>query len=64
MRTTSDMGCGRSSGIGAIITEAAAAVVAQARKDGLPYITATHDRNNPRSGAVMKKARDAIPVFL
>lgn len=38
-----------------IITEAAAAVVAQARKDGLPYITATHDRNNPRSGAVMKK---------
>lgn len=25
------------------------------RKDGLPYITATHDRNNPRSGNVMRK---------
>ena len=23
--------------------------------DGLSYITATHDENNPRSGAVMKK---------
>lgn len=27
----------------------------QVKKDGLPYITATHDRNNPRSGNVMKK---------
>ena len=25
------------------------------KKDGLPYITATHDRNNPRSGNVMQK---------
>ena len=25
------------------------------KKDGLLYITATHDRNNPRSGNVMKK---------
>lgn len=37
-----------------IITEAGKAVVAQVKKDGLPYITATHDRNNPRSGSVMK----------
>lgn len=38
-----------------IVTEAGKAVVEQVRKDGLPYITATHDRNNPRSGNVMKK---------
>lgn len=37
-----------------IITEAGKAVVAQVKKDGIPYITATHDRNNPRSGNVMK----------
>ena len=30
-------------------------VVGQVKKDGLPYITATHDRNNPRSGNVMQK---------
>ena len=33
-----------------IVTEAGKAVVEQVKKDGLPYITATHDRNNPRSG--------------
>lgn len=38
-----------------IVTEAGKAVVEQVRKDGLPYITATHDKNNPRSGNVMKK---------
>lgn len=38
-----------------IVTEAGKAVVGQVRKDGLPYITATHDRNNPRSGNVMQK---------
>ncbi len=38
-----------------IVTEASKAVVEQVRKDGLPYITATHDRNNPRSGTVMQK---------
>lgn len=37
-----------------IATEAGKAVVAQVQKDGLPYITATHDRNNPRSGGVMR----------
>lgn len=38
-----------------IITEAGKAVVEQLKKDGIPYITATHDVNNPRSGEVMKK---------
>ena len=39
-----------------IVSEAAKAVVEQVKKDGLPYITGTHDRNNPRSGMVMQKA--------
>ncbi len=38
-----------------IITEAGRAVVERLKKDGLPYITATHDVNNPASGAVMRK---------
>ncbi|MBS1363649.1 MAG: GNAT family N-acetyltransferase [Bacilli bacterium] len=38
-----------------IVSEAAKAVVEQVKKDGLPYITATHDVNNPKSGNVMKK---------
>lgn len=38
-----------------IVTEAGKAVVEQVKKDGLPYITATHDKNNPRSANVMKK---------
>ena len=38
-----------------IVSEAAAAVVRQAQMDGLPYLTATHDVRNPRSGAVMKR---------
>ncbi len=37
-----------------ILTEAGKAVVEQVKKDGLPYITATHDRNNPGSGGVMQ----------
>lgn len=36
-------------------TEAARAVVARLKKDGMPYITATHDIRNPRSGGVMKQ---------
>lgn len=36
-------------------TEGAAAVIHQLKKDGLPYITATHDRENPASGGVMKR---------
>lgn len=38
-----------------IISEAAFALVEQVKKDGLKYITATHDVNNPNSGGVMKK---------
>ena len=38
-----------------IVTEAGKAVVEQVKKDGLPYITATHDIHNPRSGGVMKR---------
>lgn len=38
-----------------IITEACRAVIQQAKKDGIAYITATHDRNNPASGRVMQK---------
>lgn len=38
-----------------IVTEASKAVVEQLKKDGIVYITATHDINNPSSGSVMKK---------
>ncbi len=38
-----------------IVTEAGKAVIAQLPRDGVPYITATHDVNNPKSGAVMKR---------
>ena len=37
-----------------IVTEAAKAVVAKLKQAGLPYLTATHDQNNPRSGGVMQ----------
>lgn len=37
-----------------IVQEASRAVVEQVKKDGMPYITATHDINNPRSGNVMQ----------
>ena len=37
-----------------IVSEAGKAVIEQIKNDGLPYITATHDRNNPRSGYVMQ----------
>lgn len=38
------------------MTEAAAAVVERLRADGLPFLTATHDADNPKSGAVMECA--------
>lgn len=38
-----------------IATEASLALAAQLKKDGVPYITATHDRNNPKSGDVMRQ---------
>ena len=38
-----------------ITTEAALAFTERVRQAGIPYITATHDVSNPRSGEVMKK---------
>lgn len=38
-----------------IVTEASKAVLEQVKKDGLLYVTATHDVKNPRSGGVMKQ---------
>lgn len=38
-----------------LMTEAGRAVLRQIERDGLRYVTATHDVNNPRSGAVMKQ---------
>jgi len=38
-----------------IITEAGSRVIEQLKVSGVPYITATHDVNNPRSGRVMEK---------
>lgn len=38
-----------------IVTEAGRSVIEQLRKDGIPYLTATHDVNNPASGRVMEK---------
>lgn len=38
-----------------LATEACKAVVEQVKKRGIPYITATHDVNNPRSGGVMRQ---------
>lgn len=35
--------------------EACLAVIEQLKKEGIPFITATHDINNPDSGAVMRK---------
>ena len=37
-----------------MVSEASAAVVSLLKKTGLPFITATHDVNNQRSGNVMK----------
>lgn len=38
-----------------IVTEASKVLVEQLKKDGISYITATHDKNNPRSGGVMRQ---------
>lgn len=38
-----------------IVSEAAKAVVERIKNAGYPYITATHDTKNPRSGEVMKR---------
>lgn len=38
-----------------ITTEACKALIEELKKAGIPYITATHDRENPRSGNVMRQ---------
>lgn len=38
-----------------IASEAGEALIELLKRDGIPYITATHDRNNPRSGGVMRR---------
>ncbi len=38
-----------------LMTEAGAALIPVLKREGLPYLTATHDRNNPRSGGVMRQ---------
>ena len=38
-----------------IAAEAGKAVIERVKRDGLPYITATHDICNPRSGGVMRQ---------
>ena len=38
-----------------IAAEAGRAVIGQVKRDGIPYLTATHDVKNPRSGRVMQQ---------
>lgn len=38
-----------------IASEGSLAVIERLKRDGFPYITATHDRKNPRSGGVMRQ---------
>lgn len=38
-----------------LITEAGRALIDRLRADGLPFVTATHDANNPASGRVMAR---------
>ncbi len=38
-----------------IASEASQAVITRLKQDCLPFITATHDVNNPRSGLVMQR---------
>lgn len=45
-------------------TEAARAVVARLKKDGMPYITATHDIRNPPQRRRHETAGHALPIFL
>ncbi len=47
-----------------ITTEAARAVLEQLKKAGLPYITATHDRNNPPQRRGDAQTGDALLLFL
>ena len=38
-----------------LVTEASRALAEKLKTDGVPYLTATHDRNNPRSGGIMRQ---------
>lgn len=38
-----------------LATEACKAFIAQLKQDGISFVTATHDKNNPRSGGVMRQ---------
>lgn len=38
-----------------LATEAGTAILAYVQQAGLPYVTATHDRHNPRSGQVLQR---------
>lgn len=38
-----------------IVTEAGKALIEYLKQEHIPYITATHDKNNPRSGRVMQQ---------
>ena len=38
-----------------IVSEVSNTVIKLLKEEGIPYITATHDKNNPRSGTVMKR---------
>lgn len=51
----SAMPCGRNSGTGALPQRRGRALAGLLKADGVPYITATHDRNNPASGGVMRR---------
>ena len=51
----SDMGCAGNSGSRESSRKRGERSLEQLKKDGIPYITATHDINNPRSGRVMKR---------
>ena len=46
-----------------IASEACAAAIAQARAAGIPYLTATHDIDNPRSGAAMRRSLSRLAAI-
>ena len=47
-----------------IVTEASRAVLAQMKKDGVPFVTATHDRENPRQRQSDAEAGHGVPLLL
>lgn len=47
-----------------LITEAGKAVIERLKRSELPYITATHDIHNPRSGGSDEKAGHDVSIYL